>query len=107
MLVRSRAAPRLAASVPYACDQTVHSCCAACPACCSVHVPVFFAAALKPAFKLDDLEDAIWQFDEELKQFGPNLKDLIHNQGKVCLHETSVKCCCVGYVGLRLCSCYM
>ncbi|WIA29300.1 hypothetical protein OEZ86_011805 [Tetradesmus obliquus] len=39
-------------------------------------------AALKPAFKLDDLEDAIWQFDEELKQFGPNLKDLIHNQGK-------------------------
>jgi hypothetical protein len=39
---------------------------------------------LKPAFKLDALEDAIWQFDEELKQFGPNLKDLIHNKGKVC-----------------------
>jgi hypothetical protein len=46
-----------------------------------------FPAALKPAFKLDDLEDAIWQFDEELKQFGPNLKDLIHNKGKVCTHD--------------------
>jgi hypothetical protein len=44
---------------------------------------MLLSAALKPAFKLDDLEDAIWQFDEELKQFGPNLKDLIHNKGKV------------------------
>uniref|UniRef100_A0A383W7Z6 Glycoside hydrolase family 5 domain-containing protein n=1 Tax=Tetradesmus obliquus TaxID=3088 RepID=A0A383W7Z6_TETOB len=45
-------------------------------------MPNLKVGALKPAFKLDDLEDAIWQFDEELKQFGPNLKDLIHNQGK-------------------------
>jgi hypothetical protein len=47
------------------------------------------SAALKPAFKLDDLEDAIWQFDEELKQFGPNLKDLINNKGKVSTHNSN------------------
>lgn len=33
-------------------------------------------AALKAEFKLADLEDAIRQFDEELKQFGPDLKDV-------------------------------
>lgn len=34
------------------------------------------SAALKGSFLLPDLEDAIVQFDTELAQFGPNLKEV-------------------------------
>lgn len=40
-------------------------------------------AALKANFTLTDLEDAIKQFDTELKVFGPDLQDLTQNKGKV------------------------
>jgi hypothetical protein len=33
-------------------------------------------AALKGSFLLPDLEDAIMQFDTELREFGPNLQEV-------------------------------
>jgi hypothetical protein len=40
-------------------------------------------ASIPANFKAENLEDAIWQFDQELSVFGVNLKDLIHKQQKV------------------------
>jgi hypothetical protein len=40
-------------------------------------------ASILANFKGENLEDAIWQFDQELSVFGVNLKDLIHKQQKV------------------------
>ena len=37
---------------------------------------VLCPAALKSSFLLPDLEDAIMQFDVELRQFGPNLQEV-------------------------------
>lgn len=38
-------------------------------------------ASMPPAFKLKDLAGAIWQFDQELKAFGPDLKDVSATRG--------------------------
>eukprot|EP00878_Enallax_costatus_P043255 GHUV01051117.1.p2 GENE.GHUV01051117.1~~GHUV01051117.1.p2 ORF type:complete len:160 (+),score=50.77 GHUV01051117.1:74-481(+) len=37
---------------------------------------------MKGNFTLKNLDDAIWQFDTELKVFGPDLADLVNNKGK-------------------------
>lgn len=44
-----------------------------CYCCCFA---VLVLAALKGEFLLPDLEDAIWQFEVELAEFGPNLKEV-------------------------------
>lgn len=62
-----------------------------CPCCPSY-------AALNSNFTLADLEDAIVQFDTELQVFGPDLKDLVNNKGKV---SKAVAKLCILHEGLH------
>jgi hypothetical protein len=48
-------------------------------------------AALKGQFLLPDLEDAIMQFDVELRQFGPNLQE-VRLQLPVCQLAHAMPC---------------
>ena len=45
---------------------------------------------MKGNFTLKNLDDAIWQFDTELRVFGPDLADLVNNKGKVISSATDV-----------------
>ena len=40
-------------------------------------------AAIPVNFTLADLENAIWQFDQEISHFGVDLKKLLHEEGKL------------------------